>query len=69
LFVSKSIFGANKKPFIYHEVIDLGGEPIKNTDYTPLARVTEFKYGMHLSDVRNAISCLSKAISILKHLE
>lgn len=29
----------------------MGGEPIKNTDYTPLGRVTEFKYGMHLSDV------------------
>jgi len=29
----------------------LGGEPIKSTDYTQLARVTEFKFGMHLSDV------------------
>lgn len=29
----------------------MGGEPIKNTDYTHLGRVTEFKYGMHLSDV------------------
>jgi len=45
------IFGANKRPFIYQEVIDLGGEPIKNTDYTGIARVTEFKYGMYLSDV------------------
>ena len=55
MFISKkisfSIFGANKRPFIYQEVIDLGGEPIKNTDYTGLARVTEFKYGMYLSDV------------------
>lgn len=44
------VFGSNKRPFIYQEVIDLGGEPIKNTDYTSLGRVTEFKYGMHLSN-------------------
>ena len=46
-----SIFGPNKRPFIYQEVIDLGGEPIKNTDYTSLGRVTEFKYGARLSEV------------------
>lgn len=48
---SNSIFGSGKKPFIYQEVIDLGGEPIKNTDYTHLGRVTEFKYGQKLSEV------------------
>jgi alpha-amylase len=47
------VFGANKRPFIFQEVIDLGGEPIKNTDYTSLGRVTEFKYGMFLSQVIN----------------
>jgi len=52
----QDIFGANKRPFIYQEVIDLGGEPIKNTDYTQLARVTEFKYGMHLSNVVQKIN-------------
>jgi alpha-amylase len=46
-----SVFGSGKRPFVYQEVIDMGGEPIKNTDYTHLGRVTEFKYGMHLSDV------------------
>jgi len=46
-----SIFGANKRPFVFQEVIDLGGEPIKNSEYSGFARVTEFKYGMHLSDV------------------
>ena len=29
----------------------MGGEPIKNTDYTSLGRVTEFKYGLKLSEV------------------
>ena len=31
----------------------MGGEPIKNTDYTGLGRVTEFRYGMKLSEVVN----------------
>ena len=53
IFVNLSIFGAGKRPFIYQEVIDLGGEPIKNTDYTGLGRVTEFKYGQKLSEVVN----------------
>ena len=52
LFVWKSVFGANKRPFVFHEVIDLGGEPIKGSEYTGLGRVTEFKYGMHLSNVK-----------------
>ena len=38
---------------MYQEVINLGGEPIKNTDYTSIGRVTEFKYGMHLSNCVN----------------
>jgi alpha-amylase len=32
-------------------VIDLGGEPIKNTDYTWMGRVSEFRYGKFLSEV------------------
>ena len=48
-----SVFGSGRRPFIYQEVIDLGGEPIKNTDYTGLGRVTEFKYGQKLSEVKN----------------
>lgn len=60
-----SIFGQNKRPFIYQEVIDLGGEPIKNTDYTSLGRVTEFKYGKHLSDCVAKLS--GQKISYLKN--
>ena len=43
--------GSPLHAFIFSEVIDLGGEPIKNTDYTYLGRVTEFKYGQKLSEV------------------
>jgi len=50
-FLFDSIFGENKQPFIYFEVIDLGGEPIKNTDYTWIGRVSEFRYGKFLSEV------------------
>jgi len=46
-----NIYGENKRPFVYFEVIDLGGEPIKNTDYTWMARVSEFRYGKFLSEV------------------
>jgi alpha-amylase len=50
-FYFYSIYGENKRPFIYFEVIDLGGEPIKNTDYTWMGRVSEFRYGKFLSEV------------------
>ena len=43
-------FPASTKPFIFQEVIDLGGEPISSNDYTHIGRVTEFKYGMNLGD-------------------
>ena len=51
IFSLSRVYGDNKRPFVYFEVIDLGGEPIKNTDYTWMARVSEFRYGMFLSDV------------------
>ncbi|NWZ57838.1 AMYP amylase, partial [Haliaeetus albicilla] len=44
-------FSAGAKPFIYQEVIDLGGEPIKGSDYFGNGRVTEFKYGAKLGTV------------------
>ncbi|CAH1797073.1 unnamed protein product [Owenia fusiformis] len=44
-------FLSNSRPFIFQEVIDMGGEPIKGTDYTHLGQVTEFKYGKELGDV------------------
>ncbi|XP_036411957.1 alpha-amylase-like [Colossoma macropomum] len=44
-------FSSGSKPFIFQEVIDLGGEPIKASEYTGLGRVTEFKYGAKLGNV------------------
>ena len=51
LYFIGRIYGDNKRPFIYFEVIDLGGEPIKNTDYSWMGRVSEFRYGKFLSEV------------------
>jgi len=44
-------FAAGAKPFIYQEVIDLGGEPITSAQYVGIGRVTEFKYGKFLGEV------------------
>ena len=37
-------------PFVYQEVIDRGGEPIKGSDYLPGGMVTEFKYAALILD-------------------
>nr|AAP92665.1 alpha-amylase 1 [Diatraea saccharalis] len=42
-------FPSGARPYIYQEVIDLGGEAVSRDEYTPLAAVTEFKFGMELS--------------------
>lgn len=44
-------FPAGSRPFIFQEVIDLGGEAIKASEYFRLGRVTEFKYGGKLGTV------------------
>lgn len=44
-------FPAGTRPYIYQEVIDMGGEPITASEYTYLGRVTEFKHGKNLGDV------------------
>ncbi|KAI2654599.1 Alpha-amylase [Labeo rohita] len=44
-------FPTGTKPFIYQEVIDLGGEPITASEYHGLARVTEFKHSAKLGTV------------------
>ncbi|XP_076146302.1 alpha-amylase-like [Alosa pseudoharengus] len=44
-------FPEGSRPFIYQEVIDLGGEPIKASEYSGLGHVTEFKYGAKLGSV------------------
>ncbi|XP_046884379.1 pancreatic alpha-amylase isoform X1 [Hypomesus transpacificus] len=44
-------FAKGSRPFIFQEVIDLGGEPIKASEYFHLGRVTEFKYGAKLGGI------------------
>lgn len=41
-------FPQNSRPFIYQEVIDLGGEAISKYQYLGLGTVTEFKYSMEI---------------------
>ena len=41
-------FGANTRPFITQEVIDLGGEAISKNEYTHLGTVTEFRYSAEI---------------------
>ena len=44
-------FGSGVKPFVFHEVIDMGGEPIRMSEYFHLGRVTNFIYGKKLADI------------------
>nr|XP_033772196.1 pancreatic alpha-amylase-like [Geotrypetes seraphini] len=44
-------FPSGAKPFIFQEVIDLGGEAISASEYFGVGRVTEFKYGAKLGNV------------------
>jgi len=44
---------AGARPFIFQEVIDLGGEPVKNTEYNRFGAVTEFKYSAEIGRVFN----------------
>ena len=44
-------FGSGVKPFIFQEVIDMGGEPIKMSEYFGTGRVTDFIYGQKLAEI------------------
>ncbi|KAM4641397.1 pancreatic alpha-amylase-like isoform 1-T2 [Discoglossus pictus] len=44
-------FPGGTRPFIFQEVIDLGGEAISVNEYFGIGRVTEFKYGAKLGAV------------------
>ncbi|KAK7100025.1 alpha-amylase-like isoform X2 [Littorina saxatilis] len=56
------VFGSNKTPMIFQEVIDQGGEAIKGEEYMATGRITNFKYGLELGKVfrrQNAMKYLS----------
>ncbi|XP_044288528.1 pancreatic alpha-amylase-like [Varanus komodoensis] len=44
-------FAKGVRPFIYQEVIDLGGEAVQSHEYFRNGHVTEFKYGAQLGTV------------------
>ncbi|GAB1288038.1 Alpha-amylase 1 [Apodemus speciosus] len=44
-------FDEGSRPFIFQEVIDLGGEAVSSSEYFGNGRVTEFKYGAKLGNV------------------
>lgn len=44
-------FPEGSRPFIFQEVIDLGGEAVSSSEYYGNGRVTEFKYGAKLGTV------------------
>lgn len=50
--LQSGVFGSGTKPFIFQEVIDMGGsEPIKASQYTGIGRITDFIFGMKLGQV------------------
>ena len=51
-------FKNNTKPFVYQEVIDYGGEAISSSEYYGLGRVTEFNYGMYVTQAFKGLNQL-----------
>lgn len=49
--LNSAYFPSGTKPFIFQEVIDMGHEAISAAEYTGIARVTNFIYGIKLADV------------------
>ena len=50
----------SERPFVYHEVINLGGEPITTDQYFSVGKVTEFRACDWLACIRsdNTYKCL-----------
>lgn len=46
----KHHFAEGARPYIFQEVIDYGGEAISKREYNDIGAVTEFRYGMELSN-------------------
>lgn len=58
------IFYANCRPFIYQEVDDMGAEAIIKDDYAILGIVTEFRYGLELSNAFSRKTTLHSLLGI-----
>ncbi|XP_072767059.1 alpha-amylase A-like isoform X2 [Anoplolepis gracilipes] len=48
---TKAGFASNMPPYIYQEVIDLGGEAVSKFEYNNFANVIEFQYGITLGSM------------------
>ncbi|XP_012282130.1 alpha-amylase 2 [Orussus abietinus] len=56
-------FQADARPYIFQEVIDMGGEAISKQEYNGFAAVTEFRYGFELSNAMKGKNDLKWLIS------
>lgn len=55
-------FPDNSRPFIYQEVIDLGGDAVSKTEYSGLAAVTEFMHARSIGLTFNGRKPLHKLL-------
>ncbi|KAG5345668.1 AM4N amylase, partial [Acromyrmex charruanus] len=46
-------FPSGARPYVFQEVIDYGGEAVSKYEYNSFGAVTEFRYGMELSNALN----------------
>lgn len=53
-------YSPNTRPYIYQEVIDLGGEAVSKYEYNQLANVIEFQYGIILGSMFRGQDKLSR---------
>lgn len=51
------------RPYIYQEVVDLGGEAVSKYEYTDLANVIEFQYGIILGNMFRGLDKLSRLVT------
>lgn len=56
-------FPSEARPYIFQEVIDYGGEAISKFEYNSFGAVTEFRYGMELSNALNGNNLLKWLVS------
>ena len=61
--LNSKYFSGGTKPFIFQEVIDMGGEAVKASEYTSYARVTNFIYGIKLAEVFRYLDALHTKIA------
>lgn len=56
--LNSEIFPSGARPYIVQEVIDYGGEAINKYEYNSFGAVTEFRYGMEVSNSMNGNNLL-----------